>query len=489
MDRASQFLTSAGEVFGDRYEVLYRLDAGATGQVCAARDRVTEEVVALKIVSLDETGGEPLRERFEAEVAVASSLEHPHAVRVLGHGVQGNQAFLVMELLRGQPLSELVAVGPQSAAFTVHVAKQACAALGEAHRLGLVHRDVKPGNLVLCPTPEDPSFVKLIDFGLAGSAAQRLPGEVEPGSSPVEGTPHFVAPEQIRGQPVDGRADIYGLGATMYALLVGAPPFGAGPGRDVLRRQLGEDGRRPPSRADDPRSATPEALADLVARCTKLDRTARPPSMQALMGELLACEAELVGHPRPRTQPLRGQSSASASGRSRPPDDEIEESPRLVARLTLVIAVVSVLAVVGIGYSVLQPEAKPGRSAPAASELEPRPSPAGVSASPIAPEPARPSPAPVPQEARAASAEGGAARPPVAERTKRRADADDRATAAPSEPRGEPPPADEPPVDGPAAVAAREPAVVTPPADDDWLLDEAAELLDPFDSPSVEEAP
>ncbi|MEM6929255.1 MAG: protein kinase, partial [Myxococcota bacterium] len=392
MSRLEDTSPVAGQRIGGRYDTLYLLDAGATGLVYAARDIVDDEVIALKVLPADGPGSEAYdlqRLRFEAEVGLAAQIRHPHVVAIRDHGVDDARFYIAMELLKGTSLAGVVLQGPQSPAFVIHVGKQVCAALGEAHRRGVVHRDVKPGNVMVVPTAEDASFVKVIDFGLATPAVVLSPDEASAVvRGPVEGTPHFVAPEQIRRLPLDGRADIYGLGAMLYTMLAGEPPFGrAHSEAEVLRKQLAFDAPRLVSVDMGPASAIPEGLASLVARCTRRDRTARPPSTQAVMEALLECEAELLGHPT-----LGTDAAAVVASVSTPPAPEPEASPRAV-RLTLAIALFSLFTVVTgygmLGWGPTRPAAPPTGAAlvaprPATSVV-PRPVKSGQAPRPVTP--------------------------------------------------------------------------------------------------------
>jgi hypothetical protein len=200
------------------YVLLEPLGRGGMGQVFRARHRLLERVAALKRIRPDHQGNPRVAERFLREVRTAAALAHPNIVTVYDFYPEGDEFILSMELIPGTDLRSYVdRHGPLPVALACDYTCQACLGLHHAHGRGVVHRDIKPGNLIISPDGQ----VKLIDFGLA-----RRDSDPTITSSRVMGTPDYVAPEQaVHPHEADGRADIYSLGCTLYHLLAGHPPF------------------------------------------------------------------------------------------------------------------------------------------------------------------------------------------------------------------------------------------------------------------------
>jgi serine/threonine protein kinase len=224
---------NAAPTIASDFRTIRVLGRGGMGVVYEAEQVSLGRRVALKVLS-DETSADPVAlARLRREALAMGSLQHPHIVQVSGFH-EGPPPFLVMELLAGQSLRERLAQrGPMPSSDACLVALQLLAALGEAHRAGIIHRDVKPANVFVVQTPLTDVFVKLLDFGVAklltpqaGPALTRFDAVV--GSAP------YMAPEQIRGDVIDGRTDIFALGVTLYEMLAGRRPFVAAPNESVM---------------------------------------------------------------------------------------------------------------------------------------------------------------------------------------------------------------------------------------------------------------
>jgi serine/threonine-protein kinase len=220
------------------FRLLALLGQGSMGKVFRAEDISLKRHVAIKVLPTGsnalQTGGDEkkLLEQFICEARAAATLEHPHVVQIYEVNQAGGVHYIAMELVEGGDLGHLIkTAGPLDVGRACQVMAEALDALGYAHQLGIVHRDVKPSNLMLARNGR----VKLADFGLA--RIDEIGDHVDV-KRRVIGTPQFCAPEVIRGQPADARSDIYSAGATMWFLLTGKPPFLAGTTRELLKLHL-----------------------------------------------------------------------------------------------------------------------------------------------------------------------------------------------------------------------------------------------------------
>jgi len=266
-----------------RYELVRPLGHGAMAVVDLARDVELERFVALKRLAENLARDEDLRRRFLREARLAARLAHPNVVRVFDVGEDDGRPFMAMEYVEGKTLAELVVRRgslPPSEVATLGV--QACAALSAAHAAGLVHRDVKPQNLLLGTD----GVLRLGDFGIAVARE----GTQLTLAGTVLGTAGYLAPEQARGEQVTAAADIYAVGAVLYELLAGEPPR-----TTVSLADLGAEHRSSPDVARRVPSA-PAELAAIVSACLEFEPEDRPPSAAALARRLapLASEAQTI---------------------------------------------------------------------------------------------------------------------------------------------------------------------------------------------------
>jgi serine/threonine-protein kinase len=257
----------------ERYESLGLLGRGGMGAVYRARDRKLGREVALKLLFDDVDG-----ERLLREARAQARVEHEHACKIYEVGIEEGAGYIAMQYVAGEPLDR--AAAHMTVEQKVRVLRQVCLALHEAHRLGLVHRDVKPSN-VLVERGDDGTFHPyLTDFGIAREAGAQ--GHTMTGA--IAGTPAYMAPEQARGEirALDRRTDVYGLGATAYAVLAGRPPYEGAEPWALIRRILAEDA--PALRRVAP--AVPADLEAIVARCLEKDPGRRYASARALADDL-----------------------------------------------------------------------------------------------------------------------------------------------------------------------------------------------------------
>jgi eukaryotic-like serine/threonine-protein kinase len=290
-----------GRVLAGRYELGRVLGSGGMATVYLAGDRLLDRQVAVKVLDAS-CALDPLTvERFRAEACTAASLSHPNVVAVFDSGSDAGTHYLVMEYVPGQTLAQLLRrQGPLPPWWAAELTSQVCAALAAAHALGVVHRDVKPGNLLL----GGDGRVKVADFGIATEAA----APAAPDDGKVLGTAAYVSPEQAQGEPVDARSDVYALGCVLYELLTGVPPFGSAASSSpvaVAVRQVGEP-PEPPSRRNPCIPAAMDAVV-LTAMAKQPDR--RYQSTQALHGDLTRVIAG------PPAAGRRGKAVAAAGAR------------------------------------------------------------------------------------------------------------------------------------------------------------------------------
>jgi serine/threonine-protein kinase len=270
-----------------QYRLGRRLGGGGMGEVYLAEHRMLRRPAALKIIRPGRAIDPAYLARFEREVQCTATLTHPNTVQIFDYGRTDDGTFYyVMEYLPGLNLEDLVRLyGPLAPARAVHFLHHVCAALGEAHAAGLVHRDLKPSNMMVCERGGVPDTVKLLDFGLVLPSGDDLDAKLTRQTG-VTGTPAFIAPEQAgRQDVVDGRSDIYSLGATAYFLLTGRAPFADRSAAQVLKAHLHET----PEPLARHRPDVPASLEAVVLRCLAKAPADRFPDVRSLDAALTDC--------------------------------------------------------------------------------------------------------------------------------------------------------------------------------------------------------
>jgi serine/threonine-protein kinase len=254
-------VTRTGQILGERYRLDKRIAAGGVGQVWQAADLLLGRPVAVKVLRPEYADHPETLDRFRKEARHTGALSHPHVAQVYDYGPAGPDwpPYLVMEFVDGPSLADLLVVDPVEAGFALDVVAQAADGLSAAHRAGLVHRDVKPGNLLIGPDGQ----VKVTDFGIASAAGQAP----VTGPNLVMGTTQYMAPERISGGPGTPASDLYALGIVLHECLTGIPPFEGSPA-DVMAAHLYLP--IPPLPA-----GVPPELDALVARLTAKDPAQR----------------------------------------------------------------------------------------------------------------------------------------------------------------------------------------------------------------------
>ncbi len=213
-------LTDGDRVLGGRYRLGRLLGRGAMAAVYDGVDTRLERAVAVKVLGGDSALGPEGRIRFEREARAAARLTHPHVVAIYDSGTDGDIAYIVMERLPGTTLADYMQGGPLAADWVLHVATDVLDALGAAHSVGLTHRDIKPGNILI--TPDDRA--KVADFGIAKLADIDADADLT-ATGLVVGTAAYLPPERIDGKPASARGDLYALGVVLYEALAGRKPF------------------------------------------------------------------------------------------------------------------------------------------------------------------------------------------------------------------------------------------------------------------------
>jgi eukaryotic-like serine/threonine-protein kinase len=276
------------------YELMERLGEGGMGEVWRAEHRLLARSAAIKLIRpgmLQENGDDQAAltlRRFEREARATAALTSPHTIRLFDFGLTNEGMFYyVMELLDGKDLESLVReFGPLPPARVLHMVRQICRSLAEAHAIGLIHRDIKPAHIYACRMGVEYDFIKVLDFGLVQSERRRDGATLATGS-PIMGTPAYMAPEIILGESaVDRRVDVYAVGCVAYFLLTGERVFEAASPMNVLLRHVHDDPIPPSQRTE---QVVPPQLDELVMACLSKEPAARPPSAMALFELATAC--------------------------------------------------------------------------------------------------------------------------------------------------------------------------------------------------------
>jgi serine/threonine-protein kinase len=292
-----------GQTVAGRYRIISPLSQGGMGAVYLARQISLDREVALKVI-LDRGLDPELLKRFDVEARAVCLLRHPNIITYHDYGRDDDgHPFLVMEYLAGYPGTRLLQGARRPIRDLVHVLAQVCSALHEAHAKGLVHRDLKWSNVMICPESHDALFAKLIDFGIMKAPA------AGPGEDPLTrtgmilGTPQYMSPEAICGLPVDGRADQYALAIMLWEAIEGRRPFDEAPQFEILRRQVQD--APPPMRDGLETLRRHPQLGGMLARALEKHPTDRFPSILDFRDGLLAALQDQVETRADR--PARGQ--------------------------------------------------------------------------------------------------------------------------------------------------------------------------------------
>jgi serine/threonine protein kinase len=268
-----------------RYKIVSELGRGAMGVVYKAKDPVLDRTVALKTILMgeDASGRSEYQARFFLEAKAAGKLNHPQIITIHDYGEEGDLAWMAMELLDGTELRMRMQKGPIPVAEAIDIAQQVAEGLGYAHEHGVVHRDIKPSNIMLMPRGK----VKIMDFGIARMRASDL----KTSTGVVLGTPRYMSPEQVAGEPVDARSDVFSLGTVLYEMVTRTALFSGNETQQILHN-VQNFHQIAPSRVN---PEVPAMLDFVIARALKKEPDVRYQDAYELAADLRACLAELRG--------------------------------------------------------------------------------------------------------------------------------------------------------------------------------------------------
>lgn len=271
-----------GITIADRYEVIEELGTGGMGAVYKVFDKKLEEEVALKLLNPDIPVDEKTIDRFRNELKISRKIAHRNVCKMYDLGEDKNTYYITMEYIRGENLKQSIEkAGRFSTSYAISIAKQLCKGLAEAHRLGVIHRDLKPQNIML----DDEGNVRIMDFGIARSLKTKKITE----KGIIIGTLDYISPEHVEGKETDHRADIYSLGIILYEMLTGKVPFEG----DTILSIVFQHKSVP---APDPRALNtqiPETLSHVILKCMEKDREKRYQTVEEILSALESIEKRI----------------------------------------------------------------------------------------------------------------------------------------------------------------------------------------------------
>jgi serine/threonine protein kinase len=363
-------LPKKGDLIAGKYAVEGVLGQGGMGAVFEVCHRLTGKHFAVKWLLPALTGHTDAVRRFMREAQVAGRVDHPNVVEVYDVGQDGNSFYMVMELLQGEPLARrLDRVHRLGVDEACRILLPVMHGLSVAHKAGVIHRDLKPDNIYLCRTPLETEVSKVLDFGI--SKMQALAGEVSAGVTKyglVIGTPQYMSPEQLHGEPVDLRTDIYALGVILYEMLGGSVPFPGASFADLVLSVANED----PKPLGQLAPGLPPGLLELVDRAMSRDPNLRYATVEE-MGHALSAVSGGIAFAADTGDPVRTSMSGrqSSSSRSRTPyatefehvrtpsAAELGKPPTLPMLAGVGVAAAAVVALAAAAYMLMKPPAMP----------------------------------------------------------------------------------------------------------------------------------
>jgi serine/threonine protein kinase len=296
---------STGTIFARRYEVIEELGKGGMGRVYKVFDKKIKEKVALKLLRPEISSDEETVERFSNELKYARKIIHKNVCRMFDLGEEQGTHYITMEYVSGEDLKSMIRMmGRLSPGQAVSITRQVCEGLSEAHKLGVVHRDLKPQNIMI----DREGNARIMDFGIARSLKAK--GITDGGI--IIGTPEYMSPEQVEGKEIDERADIYALGVILFEMLTGKVPF---EGDTPLSIAVKHKTEMPP----DPRklnAQVPPDLSQLILNCLEKDKKKRPQSAEEVLSQLGKIEQEVPTSEKvlPQRKPFTSRQMKGAIG-------------------------------------------------------------------------------------------------------------------------------------------------------------------------------
>lgn len=265
-----------GRLLGNRYEIIEKIGSGGMATVYKAKCHVLNRYVAIKILRDEFTTDEEFIKRFEVEAQSAASITHPNIVSVYDVGIDGNLYYIVMELIKGKTLKDIIIEekGPLPWKWSINIAIQIASALEIAHRNNIIHRDIKPHNIIIT---ED-GVAKVTDFGIAKAVSN----STITAFGTTIGSVHYFSPEHARGGFTDAKSDLYSLGVVMYEMLTGKVPFDADTPVSIALKHMQEE----PKQASDVNPNIPRAVNDVIMKALKKDSTLRYQNATAMLLDL-----------------------------------------------------------------------------------------------------------------------------------------------------------------------------------------------------------
>jgi serine/threonine-protein kinase len=353
-------------VFNNRYRVLAQIAGGGMAVVYKAHDTVLNRVVAVKVLRDSFAQDVDFRARFQHEAQAAANLGHPNIVTVYDYGQDGAQSYIVMEYVEGRDLKTVIrGEAPLLLDRALDLMIQACAALGAAHRAGLVHCDVKPQNVLVT----NDGRVKVTDFGIARAMSASVPQNVET----VWGTPHYFSPEQAAGEPPTPASDVYSLGVVLYEMLAGRVPFDADNHTDLALQHLRDE--PPPLTALNP--AVPIQIEQIINRAMSKEPTSRYRTADLFGRALLDYRRmtnQATGYQRPVALPVATGSTTVSAATARP--QEVVPTHSGTDWLGWILGTLAFVAVVGLiplFVLVWRAYSQPAQSTPPATSVPTEP--------------------------------------------------------------------------------------------------------------------
>ena len=348
--------TLIGHVLADRYHILKRIGEGGMGRVYLGEHVKMNRQCAIKVMSQTLVNDAESAARFAREASNAARIIHPNVAAVFDYGESEGVIYLVMEFVDGEPLARILKrEAPLGLERAIDIASQIADGLGAAHELGIVHRDLKPDNILVARTRAGREVAKVVDFGIA-KAIQESEGEGLTRTGHVIGTPEFMSPEQLLGDPIDARSDLYALGCILHLMLTAAPPLFAPTREQMIKRRLAEEAPT----VDELNAAMPESIVNIVARLLTRSPNDRYSSAAEVRAALAGTHiprnvvaAIRVSRPTPRSAPTVAflqATQATTEVTTIPPSRPTRRLPMVMAAVAALAAAAAAVGILSMSY-------------------------------------------------------------------------------------------------------------------------------------------